>query len=277
MKFGNCELFVLSDGTFWIDGGANFGVIPKVLWSKLTPVDELNRVELKINCLLVKKDGKNILVDTGLGDKYNEKFKNTFKINRTENLLDSLKNIGLTPEDIDIVINTHLHFDHCGGNTRIINNKIVPTFPKAKYVIQKGEWEDAMNPTERTRSTYLKENFVPIKDAGLLWIIEGDTEILPDIKTIVSGGHTTYNQMVLIVEGDKKAFYPGDVIPSTLYIKPHYVSGYDLYPVEVMRKKKELLEKAFNEHWLIIFDHDTKVEMGYLKKEDAKFIMSTTS
>ncbi len=275
MKFGNFELLLLSDGTFWLDGGAMFGVVPKVLWNKLNPADEQNRIELGLNCLLIQARGKNILIDTGIGDKFDEKFRNIYSVDKSRNLIGSLKEIDLNPEDIDIVINTHLHFDHCGGNTRPAllqkcKDKLVPSFPNARYFIQKGEWEDAMNPNERTCASYLKENLIPVKEAGLLELINGDTEILPGIKTIITNGHTKNHQSVLIESCEKKAIYLGDLIPTTSHIKIPYVMGYDLYPLEIIEKKKEVLSKALKEHWLLIFEHDPRIGMGYLEKKGDK-------
>lgn len=280
MKLGNFELTVLSDGTFSLDGGAMFGVVPKPLWNKLNPADEANRIKLGLNCLLIQIESKNVLVDTGIGNKFDEKFKKMFNVNKTNDLISSLRDKGLNIEDIDIVINTHLHFDHCGGNTRsviaspdehrdeaISNRKIVPSFPNAEYIVQKREWEDAINPNERTRVSYLKENLIPIQEAGLLKLIDGGTEILPGIKTIVTGGHTAGHQSVLIESNNKRALYLGDLIPTTAHIKVPYVMGYDLYPLDTIDKKREILEKVLKEHWLLIFEHDPKIKMGYLEEE----------
>ena len=273
MKLGKFTLISLSDGTFWLDGGAMFGVVPKVIWEKLNPADELNRIELGLNPLLIQTGEKNILIDTGIGDKFDEKFKKIFRVDKSQHLLNSLGNIGLKPEDIDIVINTHLHFDHCGGNTCVKEGKIVPTFPNAKYVIQKGEWENAINPNERTRASYLKENFVPIEEAGQLELIEGDVEILPGIRVYVTGGHTKSHQVVFIEAGDKKAVYLGDLIPTASHIKLPYIMGYDLYPIETLEKKRELLPKAISENWLLVFEHDPKITMGYLEEKEGKFLV----
>lgn len=274
MKFGNFNIEILSDGNFWLDGGAMFGIVPKPIWNKLNPADELNRIKLGLNCLLIQTEDKNILVDTGIGDKFDEKFKERFKINKSSNLISALKEVKLEPENIDIVINTHLHFDHAGGNTHIKGNKILPSFPQARYIIQRGEWEDAINPNERTRASYLKETLIPIKEKGLLELIEGDKEILPGIKVIVTGGHTLNHQVVLIESENKKALYLGDLIPTTSHIKLPYVMGYDLYPLNTMKKKKEILNKAAEEHWLLIFEHDPYTKMGYLEKREEEIFLN---
>lgn len=276
MKLGGFDISLLSDGTFWLDGGAMFGVVPKVVWDRLNPPDEENRIELGLNCLLIQTHDKNILVDTGFGDKFDEKFEERFKVNKAKNLILSLKEIGLTPKDIDMVINTHLHFDHAGGNTRLEAGNPAPSFPRAKYVIQRGEWEDAINPNERTRASYLKENLIPIQEAGLLELIDGDTELLSGVRTIVTGGHTPNHQIVLLESEGKKALYLGDLVPTTSHIKTPYVMGYDLYPLDTMMKKREILNRALEEHWLLIFEHDPKIGMGYLSEEEDKLKVIST-
>ena len=248
-----------------------FGVVPKVFWNKLTPADEANRIELGLNCLLIKTEDNNILVDTGVGEKIDEKFGEIYKVDKSKDLIRSLEDAGLSPENIDYVINTHLHFDHAGGNTRVKGENIVPSFPDAEHVIQRGEWEDALNPNERTQASYLKENLLPIQEAGLLQLVDGDTEILPGIKVIVTRGHTKNHQSVLIESQGKRALYLGDLIPTTAHIKVPYVMGYDLYPLETIETKKEILDKAVQEQWLLIFEHDPKIGMGYLEKREGKF------
>ncbi len=270
MKLGDLEISLHSDGTFWLDGGAMFGVVPKAVWNKLNPADEWNRIELGLNCLLIQIEGKKILVDTGIGDKFDEKFRERFRIKRPNGLLDSLQRVGVGAEEIDMVINTHLHFDHAGGNTRWGGGEIVPSFPKARYIIQRGEWEDAISPNERTRASYLKENLIPIQEAGLLELIEGERELLPGVRVMVTGGHTPNHQVVLLESKGKKALYLGDLVPTTSHLKTPWVMGYDLYPLDTMKKKKELLNRALNERWLLVFEHDPQVGMGYLSQEGDK-------
>jgi len=270
MKLGKFEISIISDGLFWLDGGAMFGVVPKVLWNKLTPADELNRIKLALNCLLIKTPDKKIIVDTGIGDKLKDRFKEMYRIEREQGLLGALKNFGIRPEEIDFVINTHLHFDHCGGNTYKKDGDIVPTFPAAVYIIQKQEWDDALHPNERTRASYLSENFLPIEKTGQLKLVEGDYEVVPGIKAISTSGHTKGHQSVFIESEDKKAIYFGDLIPTASHIKIPYVMGYDLFPLEVIENKKRLLQKAEQEGWLLIFEHDPKKTFGYLEQKDGR-------
>lgn len=273
IDFGSFKFSIVSDGTFWLDGGAMFGIVPKVLWNKTNPADELNRIELKLNCLLIQTPEKNVLVDTGVGENLDDKFKEIYKVERDFGLITALEKIGIKPGDINFVINTHLHFDHCGGNTINKDGSFVPTFPKAKYVIQKQEWSDATNPNERTKASYLKENFIPLEEAGQLILVDGDYEIFPGIKVTITNGHTRGHQSVLIESEGKKAIYLGDLIPTTSHIKIPYIMSYDLYPLDIIKKKKEILNRAIKENWLLIFEHDPKIPCAYLVEKERKQIL----
>ena len=255
-----------------LDGGAMFGTVPKVLWQKTNPADKKNRILMALNLLLVKTGKRNILIDTGMGDKYDEKIYQIYEIDRRQHLLNSLKKLRILPDDIDIVINTHLHFDHAGGNT--IKNKkgeITPTFPKAKYFIQKGEWRNALNPNERTRASYIFEDFQLLDITNQSILIEGDTEIEKGIRVIKTPGHARYHQSVLIESEGQKAIYLGDSIPTTSHIPFPYIMSYDLFPLVTLKTKKEILNQAFKEDWLLIFEHDPLIKMCYITREDKKF------
>lgn len=266
MKLEEFELLPLSDGNFWLDGGAMFGVVPKVLWQRTNPSDDKNRIVLGLHPLLIKTKKENILIETGIGDKIPDKFKEIYKVEKEKDLIQSLKDIGVSSEDINIVILTHLHFDHCGWNTRRDSTgKIVPTFKNARYFIQKAEWEGALNPDPRSKASYLKENFLPLEEYGNLQLISGDTEITEGIEVILTRGHTQGHQVVLI---DKKAIYWGDLIPTTSHIRIPYVMGYDLFPLDTMRSKERLLDRAIEGEWLSVFEHDPQVFMARLKKEN---------
>ena len=267
MRLGKFEIYPVTDGKFRLDGGAMFGVVPKVLWEKCCPADEKNRIQLSLNCLLIRAQGKNILVDTGLGSKVDPKFQDRFAVERRPPLDDSLKKAGLAVEDVHMVINTHLHFDHCGGNTHRENGQVVPAFPKAKYFVQRGEYEDAVRANERTRASYLKENFTPVAHVNLWEFLDGDTEIFPGVSVVVTGGHTAHHQAVKIQSEDKTALYLGDLIPTVSHLPLPYVMGYDLYPLQTLEAKRGILDRAFEEKWLLVFEHDPKVQMGYVKKD----------
>ena len=267
MKLGAFEISPVMDGRFRLDGGAMFGVVPKVLWEKCCAADERNRIHLGLNCLLIRVHGKNILVDTGLGGKMDVKFQDMFAVDRTPPLHDSLKAQGLTAEAIHMVINTHLHFDHCGGNTMREDGQVVSAFPKAKYFVQRGEYEDAVRANERTRASYLKENFTPIAHVSQWEFLDGDTELVPGVSVVVTRGHTAHHQCVKIQSDGKTAFYLGDLIPTVSHLPLPYIMGYDLYPLQTLEAKRWVLDRAFEEHWLLIFEHDPRIQMGYVKKD----------
>ena len=268
MKLGRFEIYPVTDGRFRLDGGAMFGVVPRVLWEKCCPADERNRIQLGLNCLLIRAHGKNILVDTGLGGKGDAKTHDMFAVDRTPPLYESLKEQGLAAEDVHMVINTHLHFDHAGGNTvRDEEGHVISTFPKAKYFVQRGEFEDAVRVNERTRASYRKENFTPIAHVNQWEFLAGDTELLPGVSVVVTHGHTRYHQAVKIESEGKVALYLGDLIPTVSHPPLPYIMGYDLYPLQTLEAKRWVLDRAFEERWLLIFEHDPRIQMGYVKKD----------
>lgn len=273
VKLGQFELSIVSDGKFWLDGGTMFGVVPKVMWDKLNPADDLNRIELGLNCLLIQTPDNKILVDTGIGEKLKERFKDIYRVERDFSLIEVLHRRGIEPEDIDKVINTHLHFDHCGGNTVKKGGKSVPTFPNAQYIIQRQEWYDAIHPNERTKASYLKENFVPLEENAQLLLVDGEQEVSKGVKVIVTNGHTQGHQSVLIESNGSKAIYFGDLIPTTSHIKIPYVMGYDLFPLDIIKKKKDILQTALGEHWLLIFEHDPKTTFAYIVEENGNQVL----
>lgn len=266
MKLGAFELHPVTDGRFRLDGGAMFGVVPRVLWEQCCPADDRNRVQLGLTCLLLKAHGKNILIDTGLGDKWDAKTQDMFAIDRHPPLYDSLKAHDLTADDIDLVINTHLHFDHAGGNTVRDNGHLRAAFPKAGYVVQRGEYEDAQRPNERTRASYREENIAPLAHGKRWELLDGDSELLPGLSVVVTHGHTQHHQAVKLESEGRIAFYLGDLIPTVSHLPLPYIMGYDLYPLQTLESKRTVLERAFEEQWLLIFEHDPHVQMGYLRK-----------
>jgi len=271
IRIGKFECIPLSDGNFWLDGGAMFGVVPKVFWQKSNPSDENNRILLGLHPLLIKAPGMNILIDTGIGDKFDEKLKSIYGIERSETLEDSLEKYGVKTSDIDRVIITHLHFDHSGGNTYYSKEgEVVGKFPNAKYIIQKKEWEVAMNPNPRSKASYLRDNFVPIETHNLLELIDGEVEIFPGIKCIHTGGHTEGHQIVIIEDGGEGGIYWADLMPTTSHLKIPYIMGYDLFPVELMREKKKYIELSIERGWVSFFEHDPKFTSGRIVSERGK-------
>lgn len=273
MKIGKIEIAPVDGGLFSLDGGAMFGIIPKVLWSKFTPVDRENRIPLASTPLLVKTAKEIILVDTGLGDKYDERTRKIYDIHMPNPLIDSLARLGVMPEDVDTVICTHMHFDHVGGNTIIKDRQPVPAFPNARYIVQRGEWEAAAAPNERTRASYLPENILPLEKHGQLELVEGDTEIAPGVKCVVTGGHTKHHQVVMIESEGEAALYLADLVPTASHVNKPYIMGYDLYPLETLEKKKELLPRAEKGGWTVLFAHDVEVKAAKLKTEGRKYVI----
>ncbi len=268
MKLGAFEIYPISDGRFRLDGGAMFGVVPKVLWEKCCPADDLNRISLSLTALLIRVNGKNILVDTGLGPKEDEKFRRMFAVERIPTILESLKRLGLGPDDIHLVINTHLHFDHAGGNTiRETDGSIRPAFPKARYLIQQGEFEDAACANERTRASYRQDNFAPIAHINQWEFLHGDTEVVPGVTAVVTAGHTRCHQSIRIESEGEVAFFLGDLIPTVSHLPLPYIMGYDLFPIQTLETKRWVLDRAFEQRWLLLFEHDPMVQGGYVRRD----------
>lgn len=267
MKLGKFEIHIISGGKYKLDGGAMFGVIPKPLWEKTNPADERNRIELETNCLLIDSGDKKILVDTGNGTKFSTKEKDIFGLDDRSVLVDSLKAKGIELSDIDIVILSHLHFDHAGGATSNEEGKVVPTFPKATYIIQKGEWKDAMSNFGVMKYSYRTDNLIPLQESGQVEFIEGNSEIVPGLQTLVTGAHTRHHQIIKIDSKEDKGVYFADLVPTTSHLKIPYLMAYDLFPHDVLMKKKDLLNQAVEEKWQIFFDHDPKAPTGKIIKE----------
>jgi glyoxylase-like metal-dependent hydrolase (beta-lactamase superfamily II) len=274
VKLGTFDIQPVTDGRFRLDGGAMFGVVPKILWEKCCQPDEQNRISLGLNCLLIRTGRKNILVDTGLGDKEDAKFQEMFAVERIPTLRDSLKMQGLAPEDIHMVVNTHLHFDHAGGNTVRENGAIVSTFPRAKYFVQRGEYEDAARANERTRASYRRENFTPVAHVDQWEFMDGETELVPGLSVVVTEGHTRHHQSIKIESEGQIAFYLGDLIPTVSHLPLPYIMGYDLYPLQTLETKRWVLDRALSENWLLVFEHDPRVLMGRVRKDiEGKFYL----
>jgi len=266
------EIYGLQDGHFHLDGGAMFGVVPKVLWQKRFPADERNRIKLSLNCLLIKTKKNLILIETGIGAKLDQKSSDLYVVRREPGLVPSLRKLGFKAKDINFVINTHLHFDHCGGNTyKNEAGEIVPTFPKAKYIIQKGEWEYALHPCERDQASYLTENFLPLEKYGLARLIEGNKEISEDVKVFLVPGHTAFHQCVKVQSQGKVLFFLGDLVPTTAHIGLPYIMSYDLFPMETLENKKKYYEIAIEQDWVLAFNHDPEHYFGKVVKKGDKY------
>jgi glyoxylase-like metal-dependent hydrolase (beta-lactamase superfamily II) len=274
IALGDIHVHVLSDGGFALDGGAMFGVVPRVVWERTDPPDEKNRVRLALNVALIESGGKRVLVDTGVGDKWGEREREIYRIDRSSSLLAGLASLGVRPEDIDIVINTHLHFDHAGGNTRAIEGRVVPTFPRARYVVQLGEWEDATRPHERSRASYLDENYVPLAEARQLHTVQGEVEVAPGVRVVPVGGHTAYHQMVVVESEGQTLAIPTDLVPTASHLPLPFIMGYDLFPVGTLEAKRRILGRAFEERWRLLFYHDPRVQVATIRKQRERYVLA---
>jgi glyoxylase-like metal-dependent hydrolase (beta-lactamase superfamily II) len=273
ITLGPFDIHGVRDGFFYLDGGAMFGVVPKPIWTKLLPADESNRIRMGLNSILIKTDKELILVDTGVGSLIPPKFYEYYAIERDPDLFDSLMEIGFSPEDITIVINTHLHFDHCGGNTtKNAKGDIVPTFPNAEYVIQKGEWEYALNPHFRDKVSYFSDHFLPLKEHGQLRLIDGKKEITRGVCVELMPGHTSFHQGVKVQSGEERLVFFGDMVPTSAHLGLGYIASYDLFPVTTLETKALFFEKAVSENWIIAFDHDPIHYFGQIGKVEDKYV-----
>lgn len=267
---GDLELVSLSDGFFNLDGGAMFGVVPRALWEKRLPPDDANRVPMGMRPLIVRGD-QTMLIDAGVGDKSDAKFTELYGLERAYHLDHSLAEAGISPNDIDIVVASHLHFDHVGGFTaRAADGRIVPRFPNARYIAHASEWHDATHPHERNKASYLGENFVPLQDAGVLTLVDDGAELMPGVRYRRSGGHTAHHQVVTIESGGRTAVFTADMYPTSRHISDPWIMGYDLYPMETLSFKRGFAREAIEREYLLFFEHDPSMAAGYLREKDGK-------
>jgi len=260
---GDFELTVVSDGTYFLDGGGFFGVVPKVLWSKKVVADEQNRVSTGLNSLLVRTGTKNVLIETGIGNKLSDKMVKIY--GQPAALLENLHAVGIAPDQIDIVINSHLHFDHCGWNTVRSADKIVPTFPRAQYYAPEGEWQYARRPSERDAISFIAENYDPLVESGQMKLLRGGEEIIPGISVRTYPGHTAHMQAILVESGGKTACYISDLIPTSAHIEITWGMSFDLYPLQTIESRKKYYAEAIPERWLTVFTHDPQTPWGYVE------------
>ncbi len=269
---GGLTITVVTDGTFWLDAGAVFGVVPRVMWERVTgSTNEKNQIPLALNCLLLESDGKTVLIETGGGNKDFERLRRRGDEPHHGLLLEDLAKNGVRPEDVDIVINTHLHFDHSGWNTRYVGDALRPTFPNARYYIQRGEWEAATHPNERTRAAYPAENLTPIIEAGQLELIDGETRVTSAITVIETPGHTAEHASVAINDGGETAVYLGDVAQHQAQLeRPAWVSAFDVLPLVSLETKRKLIAEAIKHDQLLICTHSPFPGVARLRSEEGK-------
>jgi glyoxylase-like metal-dependent hydrolase (beta-lactamase superfamily II) len=267
LALGDFELSILSDGTYPLDGGAFFGVIPKVMWSRKVQADERNYVSAGLNSLLVRTGRENVLIETGIGNKLSERMIKFY--GQPAKLLESFTAAGVSPDEIDIVINSHLHFDHCGWNTmRRADGKIVPTFPRAKYYAPQGEWEYSRHPSERDSISYISDNYDPLVESRQMTLLKGGEEIVPGISVRSFPGHTAHMQGIIVQSGGKAACYISDLIPTTAHIDITWGMSFDLYPLQTVESKKQYYAQSIEQKWLSVFTHDPTTPWAYIERDD---------
>ncbi len=274
MIFGDYRIETISDTEFRLDGGAMFGVVPRVVWEKVCPPDEFNRIRLQTNCLFIETPHEKILIETGIGEKWTTGQIQIYGIFRERNFAETLfEKTGYQPSDISIVVNTHLHFDHCGGNTIYgASGEIVPHFPNARYYVSESEFRHAENPNERDRASYLSENWKALQTGGHLELKPDDYEVVSGLTMRQTRGHNANMQTACLRRGGETLFCFADVIPTRHHLPPAWVMGYDLYPTETLADKKRLLPSAVNENWLCLFYHNFERPLYRLIEKEGKFL-----
>jgi glyoxylase-like metal-dependent hydrolase (beta-lactamase superfamily II) len=265
MKIGKYKLSIIESGFFGLDGGAMFGIVPKPLWEKTNPSDEANRIKLSTRHLILESDSRKIIIDTGMGEKWDEKMKSIYAVEENVSMQSALDKKGLKVEDITDVILTHLHFDHTGGSTVANNGKLEPAFPNAKYYVQKQNYDWGINPSQRDKGSYLIENFKPLFEEGVLNFINGNESFDNEIEFIVINGHTFGQQMVKVSDGSSTILFCADLIPTISHIPLPYIMGYDLQPLVTLKEKKKYLKIAVDENWKLFFGHDPEFALATVK------------
>ena len=273
VKIGPYSLRTIETGRFRLDGGAMFGIIPKPLWEKKIEADDKNRIPLNMRCLLIEGEGRRILVDTGIGTKFDDKFAAIYGVDHSEaSLHGSLDDAGLTADDITDVVLTHLHFDHAGGCTKQTDDGIVPAFPNATYHVQRDHWSAAHAPNLREKNSFLRHNFDPLEDAGQLNLLDGPQTLWPGIDVILVNGHTEAQQMVKISDGAADTLlYAADLVPTTAHVPPVWNMGFDIRPLVTIDEKHTHLKRAADEGWTLFFEHDPAIEIADIERTGRGF------
>ena len=279
---GKWRIHAIQAGGQRLDGGAMFGVVPKPLWERRIVPDDRNRIQLGMRCLLIEHESGLVLIDTGAGNKENEKFHDIYGVqNAGENgatqLEDGLRDLRVQPSDVALVINTHLHFDHAGGNTtRTADGRVIPTFPKARYVVQKGEYDYATHTNERTSASYFPHNFAPVMDAGRFDLVGGEKEIVKGIRVMPTPGHVPHHQGIRLESDGEVAFYLGDLAPTTSHLPLPWIMGYDVEPLVTLETKRRVLGQAATEDWLMIFEHDASTPWTHIRHDGRAYVPRET-
>jgi glyoxylase-like metal-dependent hydrolase (beta-lactamase superfamily II) len=282
-KLGTLNIHAIQAGGQKLDGGAMFGVVPKPLWEKRIPSDERNRIQLGMRCLLIEHVSGLILIDTGAGNKENDKFRDIYGLenagaNGETMLEDGLRQLGVQPKDIVLVINTHLHFDHAGGNTRNRpDGKLEISFPNAHYIVRRGEYDYATHTNERTAASYFERNYTPLEAADKIEFVTREKEIVKGVRVIPTPGHVPFHQSILIESGGERAFYLGDLVPTHAHLPLPWIMGYDVEPLVTLETKRRILKQAVDEKWLVIFEHDASVPWGRVENDGKTYRLASSS
>lgn len=271
MTFGDFELISVCDAYFHLDGGAMFGVVAKPLWERRAPADARNRITLGMRPLVVRAHGRTMLIDAGIGEKMDPKNTDIYGIRRDRPLEATLAGVGVDTRDVDVVLASHLHFDHAGGFTHHdAGGQLRPTFPRAEYVIRRGEWDDATHPHERNRASYLPENYVPLQQAGVVRFMEADGDVMPGVRALRTGGHTKHHTIIRIESGGRTAVFVADLIPTTAHVDVPWIMAYDLYPMETLDYKRAFVREAIDREYLIFFEHDPQIAAGVIRERHGR-------
>jgi glyoxylase-like metal-dependent hydrolase (beta-lactamase superfamily II) len=276
-KIGRLTVHAIQAGGQKLDGGAMFGVVPKPLWSRRIEPDERNRIQLGMRCLLIEHESGLVLIDTGAGNKEDAKFLDIYGIenagaNGRTLLEDGLSQVGVSPEDVAIVINTHLHFDHAGGNTfRDRDGKLKPSFPRARYVVKRGEYDFATHTNERTGASYFPRNIDPVVAAGKFEFVVREKEIVKGVRVVSTPGHVPFHQSILIDSAGDRAFFLGDLVPTTWHLPLPWIMGYDVEPLVTLETKRRILRQAEDEGWLLVFEHDATTAWGHVEHDGKSY------
>ncbi|HEX3727518.1 MAG TPA: MBL fold metallo-hydrolase [Pirellulales bacterium] len=276
LQIGAWRLETVHGGRFWLDAGVMYGVVPKTVWEKVTPCDALNRIPFAIHCVLARNDHQTVLIDTGYGGKMSPLDRGAHAAEPGNPILESLAAIGVSPDEIDAVVFTHLHWDHAGGATRYDESRRpLPTFRNATHYVNRLEWEDATSGASELAGSYAAENFAPLEVAGQVVLVDGEVEIAPGLWTRVTGGHTRGHQALIFEAGSKVALYPGDLIPVVTHLRRLWCASYDLYPLETRRRKPELLAQAADGGWWVLWDHDPTTAVSHIERHKTREFVAT--
>ena len=270
LRWGDVELVSVHDGLFGLDGGAMFGLVPKTLWEREAPPDDRNRILMAMRPLVVEAEWGRMIIDCGAGDKMSATQRDVYALDRTRHLDHALADVGLDADRIDQVLATHLHWDHFGGATAGQDGTIAPRFRRARYIIRAAEWHDATHTHDRNRASYIPDDFVPLKDAGVIEFFEQDQAIRPGVRVVRTGGHTGQHQIVFVESGHRTAVFVADLIPTTAHLRDAWIMGYDLFPMETLAFKQRFIREAIAREYLIFFEHDPIVAAGYIREQDGR-------